>query len=598
MKVKIFDILKLLQKRENRRFVFLIFLLLITGLLEIIGIASILPFIQVVANPDLVENSYFFSAAYGFFQFSSYKGFVVFLGFASIGLIVFSSLMKILNEWYKLKFIWDVTNRMSVGLFGFYISNQYSFFLDKNTKDLSSLVISEVNYVSKGVIASLLSFIGKALVAIVILVMLLVVNYQIALVMFIVLFLAYFFIYQAQRKKLAVLGEKRIQTNAARYRSLIELFEGIKTIKLYGKESVFYGSYDKASKVFTDIQPQYQISLAMPRFVLEVVAFGSIVGVILYLYLIYGSIQDIVPTLSLYAVAGYKLLPALQNAYVALGNIRHNWPTLEKLFEPLMQIKNKNISPVGGVKKEILLEQNLQLIDIEFSYDQSTTLVLNGINLDISKGQTIALVGSTGSGKTTLVDVVSGLLFPQSGKIILDGISLKKEDFKLWRDNIAYVPQEVFLFDGTVMQNITFEISGDEDQNYGKVERAASLAEIHDFISKLPYGYQTEIGEKGVRLSGGQRQRIGLARALLREPSLLILDEATSSLDTITEKSIVDALDNLPRKMTTILIAHRLSTVKRADKIYILENGRIKESGTYEELLAKSATFKEMVHPS
>jgi ABC-type multidrug transport system fused ATPase/permease subunit len=330
----------------------------------------------------------------------------------------------------------------------------------------------------------------------------------------------------------------------------------------------------------------------MPRFVLEVIAFGGMLLVVLYLMAQSSSFAGALPIIALYAFAGYRLMPALQQIYGAVTQLKFAGPALNALHTDLMEL-----SPVESydeVVDPVPLNKCIELKNIVYQYPNANAPALNGINLNIPARSTVGLVGSTGSGKTTTVDLILCLLQPCAGTLCIDGQVVNASNRLQWQKSIGYVPQQIYLADDTLSANIAFGFAP-EMVDQRAVERAAKIANLHDFvIQNMPLGYGTKVGERGVRLSGGQRQRIGIARALYNNPSVLILDEATSALDNLTEQAVMEAVHNLSHSITIILIAHRLTTVRECDQIYLLENGVVKANGSFEELLEKSDQFRAM----
>lgn len=590
-------ITQVFTKKEKIKFIWLALAILLMGLLEVVGVASILPFMQLIAEPNTVETHGWLATAYQFFNFTTHRQMLISVGFAVIGLIAFTSLFSIFTTWLQYKYSWETAHNMSMRLLTTYINKPYRFFVNSNTSQLNAYVISEVSSLTGGVLIPTIEIFSRAFVSIIIFGLLLWVDIKIALIMFGALGGAYILIYQAQKKSLEKIGHHRIDMNLLRYQSLREFLDGIKTVMVYNKQAFFYNRYEYASEEFCNVQPKYNIMLAAPRSVLELIAFGSILGCTMYLFIDSGNIQSAIPRLSLYAVAGYRLLPALQKAFAAAAKLRHNLPVFEKLYPDLaisLQIQkdiNTKVIPLS-------LDESLKIDQINFTYNRSEQKIIDNFSLNIEKGQTVAFIGSTGSGKTTLVDLIVGLLEPTSGKITIDNTIISSSNVKSWRASLAYIPQEVFLFDDTVLSNIAFG-NDKEKIDYNRLKKVTQIADIHQFITQeLPEGFETKIGERGVRLSGGQRQRLGLARALYANPEVLILDEATSALDSITEQGIIDSLKLLPKDITTIIIAHRLSTVRHADQIYILKGGKIVDQGTYEHLMNFNETFKKMVELS
>ena len=299
-----------------------------------------------------------------------------------------------------------------------------------------------------------------------------------------------------------------------------------------------------------------------------------------------GNFNSALPIISLYVFAGYRLMPAVQQIYEAFTQLTFITPSLDKLYDDL-----KNLKPFNENQDQDILPFNKSIIlkNIHYNYPNASRTILKDISLNISAKSTVGLVGATGSGKTTTVDIILGLLEPQKGTLEIDGKIIRKQNSRSWQRSIGYVPQQIFLADDTIAANIAFGLEPKEI-NQEAVEKASKIANLHEFvIDELPKKYQTTIGERGVRLSGGQRQRIGIARALYHNPQLLILDEATSALDNQTEKAVMDAIDNLDKNITIIQIAHRLNTLKKCDKIFLLEKGELKKDAKYDELINASA---------
>jgi ABC-type multidrug transport system fused ATPase/permease subunit len=335
---------------------------------------------------------------------------------------------------------------------------------------------------------------------------------------------------------------------------------------------------------------------SLPRYALEVIAFGGILLIVLYFLGAEQRSTQMVPLLAVYAFSGYRLLPALQGVFSGITTVRLNMAALDVLHRDLTGDRNE-VDPelvLAGTEglQPLPFNKELELRKVSFNYHGVEDHVLKGICLKITPNTTIGLVGPTGSGKTTTVDIILGLLAPTSGQLLADGMEISGDNLARWQRNLGYVPQNIFLCDDTITRNIAFGVP-DSEIDMTAVVRAARIANLADFVeNELPKGYETEIGERGVRLSGGQRQRIGIARALYRDPAVLIMDEATSALDGVTEEAVMDAIRNLSRKKTIIMIAHRLTTVQDCDMIYLMEHGKIIDQNTYVELQKSSEWFK------
>jgi ATP-binding cassette subfamily C protein len=567
------------------------------GFLEVVGIASILPFMQLLAEPNAIEKSSLLKGAYDFFAFESHRSMLIATGVGVIVLITLTNIFSAITIWLQFKYSWQVAHNMATRLLRTYLRKPYSFYLNKNTSELRAYLVSEVGKLTSGVLIPFIEMTSRAVVSFVIFGLLIWVDPKVAFTMAGVLGGAYLLIFFSQRKILKRLGEVRIKTNVARYKTLAELLTGIKTVKVSGTKNFFYGRYEAASEEFCSVQPKVSVMMAIPKYFLEVFAFGGILAVTLYLYTVGGNLQAALPRLSLYAVAGYRLLPALQRAFTAASRLKHNMPVLEKLHPDLYASLHDNFVEETNIEA-LPFHRDFILKNVSFHYENMPQLVLNNLNVTIQKGEIVAFVGSTGAGKTTLIDLLVGLLNPTDGQLLVDGKALTTNNHAVWQQQISYVPQEVFLFDDTVARNVAIGET-DEQIDWEQLKKVTQLADIYSFIQdEMPEKFHTQIGERGVRLSGGQRQRLGLARALYRNPSVLVLDEATSALDSITEKSIIESLKTLPDNMTIVIIAHRLSTVRHADCIYLLENGQIVDQGSYDRLQESSGVFREMVHLS
>jgi ATP-binding cassette, subfamily B, bacterial PglK len=324
-----------------------------------------------------------------------------------------------------------------------------------------------------------------------------------------------------------------------------------------------------------------------PRYVLDTIAFGTILTIMIVLYT--QDASQVIPVVGVYAFAGYRLMPALQQIYRHVTKARFHTSVLATVKQDL---ENSSVTFPDEVQR-LKFEDRLELTNIAFKYPTAKEDLLKNLSLTVKRNSSVAFVGSTGSGKTTIVDILLGLLPPDQGQILVDGIPLTKDNLRNWQANLGYVPQTIFLSDGTIAQNIAFGV-GQDSLDMNAVIQAAKIANLHEFVETLPDGYNTLVGERGVRLSGGQRQRIGIARALYHDPSVLILDEATSALDNVTEEAVFQAIKNVMGKKTVVMIAHRISTVRECDTIFVLEKGQIVSQGSYQSLLGSSRQFQAL----
>ena len=399
-------------------------------------------------------------------------------------------------------------------------------------------------------------------------------------------------IYLLVKSRLSIISNKTTASRQVMFKIVSEGFGGIKDLKFLHREANVIKNFSTDALTFANCASTAAVIASMPRYILEIIAFGSIILVLIYLLMINSAVATIIPLLSLYVFAGYRLMPSLQQAFTYLTQIKTNQRSLDIIYDDIKCLSL--ITRANNTKTTLSFTQELSLEKITFVYPNAKKPAINELNLVIKPYSVTGFVGLTGAGKTTLIDIILGLLIPTAGVMKIDGLIIDANHVGAWQNNIGYVPQHIYLCDDTIANNIAFGLQSNE-VDMDAVKQAAFLASLSDFIEKeLPLGYDTVVGERGVRLSGGQMQRIGIARALYRNPSVLILDEATSSLDGITENAILQSIESLAQQKTVIIIAHRFSTIKECDEIFLMENGRIVDFGDYDELLKRNLDFKKM----
>lgn len=571
--------------------------MVIRGLVEVAGVASIMPFVGVVSNPEIIHTNKYLSYTYDFLGVSSDKSFLLILGLIVFAVILINNILSALTDWYLFHYTWMRSYALSKRLFAKYLSWPYSRFLTTNTSELGANILNEVSNFMKGILQPFMEMTAKSIICVFIFTLLLSIDIMLALVVGSVLGCAYMAIFIFVRKKLIIIGEQRVYNNKKQFRYISEGFNGIKDIKAKGCEAFFLNGFSHHAKNVNRYRASHQIISQLPKYALEVVAFGGILLIMLYFVLTDKNTSETIPLIALYAFAGYRLMPALQKIFVGITSIKFNVALLEKLTEDLETLTPKlSMSAITQRREQpIRFESQLVLNNITYSYPGSTEKVLNSLDLSIEAGSTVGFVGTTGAGKSTLIDIILGLLVAEKGSIMADKVKLDQENLMNWLANIGYVPQQIFLADQSVKENIALGIPVDEIDELA-VTRAAKVANLHDFIcNELKDTYDTVVGERGTRLSGGQRQRIGIARALYHNPDFLILDEATSALDNFTEKKVIEAINKLTGRKTIIMIAHRLSTLENCDVIHFFSKGNVTHSGTYTELKEQCQEFLKMV---
>jgi ABC-type bacteriocin/lantibiotic exporter with double-glycine peptidase domain len=574
-------LLFLLTPHERKRAGLLLIMIIIMALLDMIGIASILPFMAVLTNPSLLETNVVLNTIFqnlSMLGIETSQEFLVALGVLVFALLIISLAFKAFTTYAQIRFVYMREHSVAKRLIESYLHQPYIWFLSRHSADLGKNILSEVSTIIGFGISPLMELIAKGIVTIALITLLIIVDAKLAFIVGLSLGSAYFIVFYILSKYLKQIGEERVVNNQLRFTAVSEMFGAAKEVKVGGLEETYIKSFSNSAQIFARTQASSLIISQLPRFILEAFAFGGILLIILYISVQTGSFNNALPVVSLYVFAGYRLMPALQQIYSSFTNLSFVGPSLNKLYHDL-----KSLKPLDENQDQEFLKFNktITLKNIHYSYPNTSRIALKNINLTIPVKSTVGLMGATGSGKTTVVDIILGLLVAQKGTLEVDGKVITKQNVRAWQRSIGYVPQHIYLSDDTVAANIAFGVEP-KDINQTAVLKSSKIANLHNFvIDELPKQYQTTIGERGVRLSGGQRQRIGIARALYHNPQVLILDEATNALDNLTEKAVMDSINNLSKDITIILIAHRLDTVKKCDKIFLLENGKLKNNESF-----------------
>ena len=595
----------LLTPDHRRKLLVLALLVLVSGFFEIMGVASIMPFMGMMVDPRLALENRWIAPLHQLFPLPP-REFMMLLGAVVLGVLFLSNLVSALTAWSILRFSFTAGRDLSKMMFAVYLNHPYLFFLRRNTSELAQNTLFEIGRLVNNILIPFLTVLSRAVIVLFILGLLLVVNPEIALLSGLVLGGAYGGIYLLVRRSLSRTGQEVSKENSRRFQVASETFSGIKDIKILGREEAFFNLFAIPVERYTYFQAKSQMISLLPRYAMETLAFGGIIVIVLALLSMGGNLATTLPLISLYALAGYRLMPSLQQIFANWSLIRFNLPAIDKVVSDIESLPGREATEAGPrdtsipsvpspVSQPLPLRREICLSEVSFSYPGREEKVLDRVSLTIPANVSVGIVGSTGSGKTTTLDILLGLLEPSEGELRVDGIPVTAKNRRQWQASLGYVPQQIMLIDDTVKNNIAFGIPEGEIE-MDRVIRAARLAHLHDFIlSELPKGYDTGIGERGVRLSGGQRQRIGIARALYHDPAVLVLDEATSAPDNMTESVIMEALATLSRQKTILMVAHRLTTVRDCDMIVVLDRGRVADIGTYHELMEREGIFASMV---
>jgi len=548
-------------------------LIFFNGLLQLIGVTSIFPFFALAADPDRIRNSKIGSVLLSVLPPMDSNHLLVVAGCFSILMLVIASVGSIASEVIRIRYAYGFCHWLRRRLFESYASKPYEFFLNRNAADLKQKLWDVMTFIQ-----NVLLPIGEIITRIVMVVLLVgtvfFVQPWVAIGAIFLLGGFYLIVFLWLRPRTRVIGDNLQFHNTAFVKNTFQFLQGIKTVMVHGRGRHFMDKALIHSEEIGRAQSMIPIYSNGPRYMIEPLAFGGLVAIVIVLALQGRPFSDILPNLSVMALAAYRLLPTLQLLYSQLVTVAASNYTLTQLEDEILEIEEETISVKQTSERDqaIVFEREIMLENISFCYSGAALPILREFNLRITKNESIGIAGPSGSGKSTLVDILLGLHVPSAGSILIDGIPLTAVTMQAWREMIGYVPQDIYLIDETIAENIAFGISPEEIIEKD-LKSAAEGAQILDFIEKeLPQGFQTIVGERGIRLSGGQRQRIGLARALYQKPKVLILDEATSALDTQTELAVMETINRLQGSLTIITIAHRLSTLEKCNRVIQIKN--------------------------
>jgi len=612
MKTTFSKFFRLFNRREKLQLLALLLLMMVGALLETFVVGIIYPFISILKRPEVIHEHKVLQRIYEVMSVRSTNGFII---LAAVGLIlvyVFKNSYVIFLAYVQSRFIYNKQAVFSRRLFTSYLYKPYTFHLQRNTAELIYKINDSVSKLFGGFLFFSLMFVIEIMTTAFILGILIVMKplptilTGIALVIIIIVF------YRVFRQKMGELGKTRQLHGEQMIQWVNQGLGGIKEVKILGKEDFFIREYEKNCLLYAGAERNFQVINQLPRSFLETMC---IVGMLLVVVLNMGrsgGFQTIIPTLSMFAVAAFRIIPAMGRIFNAATQIRYHSYSLDAvcndmtLLDEIVPSSEKEPSSAADKKafesetfytpfsgKALRFDKTIELKDVYYQYPNAKKSVLNGISLIIPKQYSVGLVGPSGAGKTTIIDVIVGLLMPAQGEVLIDGKGIK-DPLANWQRMIGYIPQNIYLSDDTIRRNVAFGLTNEEIDEE-QVWSALASAQLEKFVKSLPEGLDTFIGERGIRLSGGQRQRIGIARALYHNPEVLIMDEGTASLDNETEREIMQAVKNLSGRKTLIIVAHRLGTVKSCDQLYFIRDGEVIDYGRYEELFNKSQEFKAMV---
>ena len=588
MLLTIKKIFLLLTDRHKVRLIFLLIMTLIMALLDMAGVASVMPFLTVLSNPELIETNSILKTLFNLstkFGIESIDQFIFFFGILLFLFLILTLSFKALTLYAQIRFANFCEFSLSKKFMKNYLRQPYSWFFNRHSAEIGKNILSDCGQIIGTGVKPLINLMTNLFAALALITLLILVDFKVALITGLILFVTYGIIYLIYRIVLFKVGKDRLNSNKMRFNIIVEAFSGIKEIKLGGMENFFINRFSESARLYARSCAYISSVSNLPRFALEGVGFGGIILILLMIIREKGNITDTIPIIALYTFAGYRLLPAIQNVFASLTQLRFITPTIDNLYIDAMDENFENKKN----QENIDLNQNIVLKNVSYIYPDTHDYVLKNISMNIPVGSNIGIIGPTGCGKTTLIDIIIGLLKLKEGKFEIDGITINDNNSRAWQSLIGYVPQNIYLINDSISANIAFGVEHN-NIDHNTIEKVAKIANIHDFIiNDLPQKYETFVGERGLKLSGGQLQRIAIARALYNNPKLLVLDEATSALDDKTEKLVMDAVYNLKKQnMTVIMIAHRLSTLSSCDQIFSIDKGKINKQGKFDELINKN----------
>lgn len=580
-----------LTKGRHKSLAMMAFLFLFISGLEVFGTGMIGPFIALATTPSLVKTNYWLSLAYRQFNFGSEQSFLISIGILVLIAFYIKAFLGFEAQKAVFRFGYGLKGELAYKLLKAYLSAPYSFHLRNNSATLVQNIVTTTDNVCIGVVMPLLTAISNTAI-IIALTLLLIKASPLALILIALLLPVVIGLIKSLRSRLALWAKEGWAASAEMIRILNHGLGGLKETRVIGCESYFEQQMENQTKKFAQNLALAQSYGNLPRFVIEAFMITFLVSfTLIFINLSQGESQNLTAILGIFALASIRLLPAISNLVSNFNTFRSNIFAVDKLFFDFKEIEKGEVllsrpkslfsdsnEPTLSFRKQIALDS------IVFQYPGTSKKSLNEISLTVRKGQSIGLIGKSGAGKTTLVDVLLGLFIPQSGDIKIDGVSVYDGNLRAWQNLLGYVPQSIFLTDDTLERNIAFGVP-DHLIDQTRLSQAIKMAQLSEVVEQLPEGVKTAVGERGVLLSGGQRQRVGIARVLYHEREILVFDEATAALDTETEQLVTEATKALSGTKTIIIIAHRLSTIEHCDRIYQLEQGRILKSGSYQEVV-------------
>lgn len=563
------------DKKDKWKIAALLFAVVVGSFLELLGVTIFMPFINIIEKPQSIQTTWYLKWAYDLFQFRSAQGFLIGVSACIIVIYIVKNVYLIAEKSYIYRFSYNMQMKLSTRLLDTYMKEPYTFHLNKNIATLQRSLQEDTSKFMQVVLYSL-ELVAELAVCFVLVVYLLFVSKSITIIVLGLLVFCVGSFLLFTRKYSRRLGQDNQGYQGKIYQWMNQALGGIKEIKILGRESFFTDEYYQYyAKFARGLRVARTISI-IPKYVVEAVAIsGLLVAIIVKLLFGEADMVYYIPQLTVFAVAAFRLMPSVGRINEHATNTLYALPSVDLVYHDLTEIADYVARQDNEVKEDWNLQKGIEVQHVTYYYPDTDEPVIDDASLFIGKGKTVAFIGASGAGKTTMVDVILGLLTPQKGKVCADGINVHEKP-KTFHAQVGYIPQVIYLSDDTIRNNIAFGVK-EEEIDEQAVRRAVEKAQLTEFIDSLSYGLDTIVGDRGVRLSGGQRQRIGIARALYHDPEILVLDEATSALDNETEAAVMEAIEHLQGMKTMIIIAHRLTTIRNVDVIYEVGGGKVEE---------------------
>lgn len=567
----LYEISRIFNRKQKIRFLELTLIILIGAFFELLGVSAILPFINIILEPNSVENVSYLKFIYDFLDFRSVDHFMIFLGISLILIYIIKNIYISFMYDSQYRFTYRNQCRISSKLLDAYLYEDYLFHVEHNSAELLRNINNDVQYFFQVVLAVLQLFteISVCLILVVFLLFMdaqITIGVSILLIIFVVVFMRSF------REKLEKMGHQSRDHQTEMNKWMLQAIEGLKEIKVRDYEDFFSRQYEASYYLYAESQRKYSLLGILPRPVLEMFCVTGLLTVIVIRLAMGVNLDDFIPTLSVFAIAAFRMLPSFNRITTNMNIVMFYRTSVSRIYQDLKQAE-KNTAEEALKKEMITFQTDIKIENVTFAYPHTQYPVLKDVSLNIPKNKSIAFIGPSGAGKTTLADLILGILRPQNGRILVDDVDIRS-GMDSWHEKIGYIPQTIYIMDDTLRNNVAFGIDEDLIDDI-KIWAALEEAQLKEYVESLEKGLDTTIGERGMRLSGGQRQRIGIARVLYNDPQILVLDEATSALDTETETAVMEAINNFNGNKTLIIIAHRLSTVKNCDILYKVDKHNI-----------------------